>query len=136
MIKWHGTVTVSNIDEVAEMIRELLTGHRFTTVYCYEYKGFEPEVRLHQQLEGGRDGINIRVTHHHKEQPDHFPHSQLTICDTYGVGGFSTTQVEEGYDHTFNAPYVVINRMQRGQIRFTTRAPNGKLFHAVFAVED
>jgi len=136
MKRWYGTVTVNNTEEVAGMIRELLEGHKFTTVYCYEYKNFEPEVRLHQQLQGGRSGINIHVTHHHKEKPDRSPHSQLTICDTYGVGGFSTTQVESGYDHEFNAPYVVINERRRGQMRFTARAPNGKLMHALFAVED
>jgi len=112
----------------------MLEGKQFTTVHCYEFKQYEPEVRLHQKLEGGRNGDNIKVIHHH-EKPDgdpNHPHSQLILCDTYGVGGLSTTNTEEGYDPEFKSPYVVFDWKQ---IRITDRAPNGLLYYTVIAVE-
>ena len=135
MEHWAGTVTVGNIEEVAERFKKLLTGKQYTTVHCYEYKNFKPEVRLHQVLGGGRDGHNIVVTHHHerKDRSSDRPHSQMTLCDTYGAGGFSTTRVEPGYDLDFQAPYVVF---EWNQVTITNRAPNGLLYYTVYAVED
>ena len=124
--EWYGTVNTDNVDFVAELIEKLLTGHKFTQVYCYEYKRYEPEVRLHQQLEGARDGVNVKV--HHSEG-----HANVTICDTYGIGGFSTSRTEPGYDPEFNAPYVVIKPYE---MTITDRAPNGLLYYHVCTIED
>ncbi len=129
---YYKTVTTKNIDEVAQKMREALEGNHFVVVHCYEYKRFEPEIRMHQQLGGHRDsdgpgnGDNISVVHHGDA------HAQLILCDTYGVGGMSTTQTEEGYDPDFNAPYIVIDG---GNIKITQRAPNGLLYYSVYAVE-
>ena len=126
------TVTTGNIDAVAERMREMLSNQSFTVVHAYEYKCYKPEARLHQQLEGSVDSScvgspeNISV-HHHNEGL-----AQLIICDTYGVGGFSTTQIEERYDLDFNAPYIVF---EYSKIHITSRAPNGLLYYTVYAVE-
>lgn len=130
----YGTVTIDNIDEVAEKLKQLLEGKQFTTVCCYEYRNWEPEVRLHQYLDGGRDGENIRVIHHHLEpdgNPDN-PHSQITVCDSYGVWGISTTQTETRYDPDFNAPYVAF---EWDRVTITARAPNDLKYYSVYVVE-
>ena len=135
MEHWEGTVTVGNIEEVAERFKELLTGKRYTTVHCHEYKNFKPEVRLHQELGGGWDGETIVVTHHHKreDRSSDRPRSRMTLCDTHVADGFSTTRVEPGYDPDFQAPYVVF---EWNKVTITNRAPNGLLYYAVYAVED
>ena len=126
------TVTTKNIDAVAQRMREMLTDQRYTVVHAYEYKRYKPEVRLHQQLEGHRgssgagNGDNISVCHHSET------HAGLILCDTYGVGGFSTTQIEERYDPDFNAPYIVF---EYSKIHIKQRAPNGLLYYVVYAVE-
>jgi hypothetical protein len=133
MATWHGTVNIGNIEEVASLIKALLTGKLFTTVHCYEYKRYEPEVRLHQRLEGGKGNENIVVIHHHKESDwEGAPFSQVIICDTYGVGGFSTNRIEGGYDPEFQSPYIIF---ERNQAIITTRAPNGMLYYAVWVIE-
>jgi hypothetical protein len=127
MLEWYGTLTTKNADLVAALILRCLDGHKFTTVHCCEYKDFKPEVRLHEQLEGGRDGVNVSV-HHHSET-----HAQIIICDSYGVDGISTTQTEGRYDPDFNAPYVVVTPTE---VRWTDRTPEGRLRHAVRKIED
>jgi hypothetical protein len=132
--EWYGTVNIDNIEEVATRLKELLTGKKFTTVHCYEYRRFEPEVRLHQELTPGTSGEAISLIHHHLKpggDKDHL-HSQIILCDTYGVGGLSTTRIEPGYDHEFNSPYVVF---EHDKVTITDRAPNGLLYYAVYAVE-
>lgn len=122
----YGTVTTQNIKEVADKLRDLLTGRKYTTVHCYEYKNYVPEVRLHQELGGSTNGDDVNL-HFHSDE-----HAQVTICDSYGVGGFSTYRTVPGYDPEFKAPYVVF---ERGQFRITHRAPNGKLIQCVYAPE-
>ncbi len=122
----YGTVNTQNIKEVADQLRKLLTGRKYTTVHCFEYKNFEPEARLHQELGGARGGDNVNL-HFHSDS-----HAQVIICDSYGVGGFSTSRTEPGYDPDFNAPYVVF---KHNQFNITHRAPSGKLIRASYTVE-
>jgi hypothetical protein len=127
--KWYGTVTTKNIDKIAEMMHWVLDGKKYSVVHCYEYKRWEPELRIHQELGGSVDGDDIKVHHHNGE------HAQLLLCDTYGVGGFSTTCAEGGYvyDPDFQSPYVVLEYGHT--IKITQRAPNGLLFYTVYRVE-
>lgn len=122
----YGTVTTKNIKEVTDQLRKLLTGCKYTVAHCYEYKDYRPEVRLHQKLGGSKNGDDVNLFFHSDT------HAQVVICDSYGVGGFSTAQVELGYDPEFKAPYVVF---EHGQFRITHRAPSGKLIQSVYAPE-
>lgn len=124
---WFGTVTMQNIDEVVRLMRLYLTGKKYTTVYCYEYKRWKPEIRVHQQLRNGTDGQAISL---HRRSD----YAQVIVCDTYGVGGFSTSQNESKYDPDFMAPYISFEWMN--MIKVTQRAPNGLLFYTVYRVED
>ena len=141
MNDWYGTVTVDNIEEIAEQLRQLLAGKYFTTVHCYEYRDWRPEVRLRQYLQGNResrysgDPANITLIHHHLKpdaKPNATPHSQIVIGDSYGVGGFATTRTDPGYDPEYNSPYVHI---EWNKVTITNRAPNGLKYHVVYAVE-
>ena len=123
----HGTVTTENIEEVADRLRDLLSGGPYTTVHCFEYNGFKPEVRLHQELGGSVDGDDVSLHFHSSE------HAQVIISDTYGSGGFSTIQTEPGYDPEFRAPYAAFER--NGQFAIKHRAPNGLLILSVYAPE-
>jgi hypothetical protein len=126
---WSGTVTTKNIDKVCELMHKYLDGKKYTSVLCYEYKRYKPEVRLHQELREMTDGSTISVCHHNEN------HSQLLHCDTYGMGGFSTTLTDDGYvyDSKFNAPYISFEHMHT--ISITNRAPNGLLYYEVLKVE-
>lgn len=127
MLEWHDTLTTENANLVGALILRCLDGHKFTTVHCLEYAGYKPEVRLHEKLHGGRDDVNVSV-HHHSET-----HTQIILCDSYGVDGTSTTQTENRYDPDFHAPYVTITPTE---VRWTDRTPAGKLRHVVRKIED
>ena len=121
-----GTVTMENIKGITDRLRGLLSRGPYTVVHCYEYKDFEPEVRLHQELGGSVDGDNVNL-HFHSDD-----HAQVIINDTYGSGGFSTSQVGPEYDPDFKAPYVSFDR---GEFRIKHRAPNGLLILSVYVPE-
>ena len=59
--------------------------------------------------------------------------AHVQIHDSYGVGGFSTSQTEPGYDPEFRAPYVAFERS--GQFTIKHRAPSGLLILSVYAPE-
>jgi hypothetical protein len=126
MNRWYGTLTTKNIDKVAELMTEVLGEHSFTAVHVYEYNGWKPEVRVGEHLQGSVDGVHIKA-HHHSDS-----HAQITLCDSYGVDGTATTQIEAKYDPDFNAPYVVI---EHNEVRWTDRTPEGRLRHVVRKVE-
>lgn len=82
---WYGYLTLENFDAVTERIREMLTGHRYTWVSCHEgLRDFFPEVRTGQRL-----SQDLVVNREPLEDGTDWAH--LTVADTYGVWGLSTT---------------------------------------------
>ena len=44
-LNWSGMLTTQNIDQVADLLRHLLTGKKYTFVAANEYYEYKPEVR-------------------------------------------------------------------------------------------
>jgi hypothetical protein len=49
---WAGSLTLRNLEDVADMFRQLLKGKRYTLVECHELLKFRPLVETSQQLKG------------------------------------------------------------------------------------
>lgn len=117
-LHWHGTLTVDNIDNVVDLLKQLLDGKKYTFVSCYAYKGYKPEVRLHQEIEhkSSTTGNAFSIYRH-----DGW--SSFNVCDTYGVWGQST----------FNNPDFIFERD-----RVTIESVNGfnEKFYWTIVVED
>lgn len=81
---WHGYLTLENLDAVAERLRKLLAGQRYTWVACNSgLRHYFPEVRTGQQI---RD-YGVRVWH----PEDGSRLGGITIPDTYGIWGIDTS---------------------------------------------
>lgn len=130
---WHGTVTKSNIEAIGKRLQQLLDGKTFTVIWVNEFFKYEPEVRVHQRLEGSRNakfgsGDNITITNDFN-QPFGFIH----FCDTYGVWSFDTTLVTPGPHDNFKAASFVAFKDE--QVTITHRLPAGNLCYTTLVVE-
>lgn len=82
---WYGYLTLENLEAVAERIRKLLAGQRYTWVSCNSgLRHYFPEVRTGQEL---RDR---GVTTYRDEEAQYGPFGGITVPDTYGVWGLHT----------------------------------------------
>ena len=63
-LSWAGIMTAENIEGVAEQLRQLLTGKRYTFVLSTEDTGFEPKVSTNRRLTPNDDGDSIIVYPH------------------------------------------------------------------------
>lgn len=116
---WYGTLTIDNIQEVADAILEKLSGKTYAFVSAYEYRRYEPETRLNQRLHNGTNGSPLSV--YYGENGDY---AGFNFCDTYGVWGCSTNTNQKNWDSSYNNPYIVFDY---DQITITQRTPAGKL---------
>jgi len=122
----YGMLTKGNIEDFVAVLREMLTGKRYTFVACNESRHFEPEVRTSQRLENGTNGTPFSVHHY-----DGW--ASFGVCDTYGVWGCTTTWDDpKMYDADFKNPYFVFDY---NKVTITHRAPAGHLLYWVVAVE-
>jgi len=126
MNKWYGTITVENIEYVAGLILELLSGKSYTFVSVYEYKGFEPETRQNQRLENGNNGSPLSV---YKENG----YAGFNFCDTYGVWCLGTSNTDLSYDPTFARPYIVI---EHDKVTISQRTGANKIAHWQITVNE
>jgi len=116
------TVTVKDIPEVASLIHEVLDGHKYVFVAVNEGFGYRPEVHTDQECR--------KVSYWQNFESDIY--AGLNVCDTYGVWGFSTTQIE-GYDATYQNPFVTI---EHRKIEITHRAPCGYLLRWLIQIQE
>lgn len=75
---YWGELTIENVERVAERLTNLLAGKLYTFVSSHEIRQFQPEIRINQRLEGGRDNIHIRWSSQNSRL-------RITIGDTYGL---------------------------------------------------
>lgn len=133
MIYWYGMLTTSNIHEVVERLRGLLTGRTYTFVAVNEGLGFVPDVRVRCTLTNGKSGEPFSVW-------GKDGHAGFNVCDTGGVWGCTTSLANEAaYDPEFRNPYLVFNGdrvtiQHRDRVTIQHRAPAGhRLIWAVVA---
>jgi hypothetical protein len=120
---WSGVLTLENLDEVAGLFRQLLDGKRYTFVSAYEYRGWRPEVRMHQQVEphNATDGQGISLWREDAATPTY---GGFHVVDTYGVWGLSCSVHEK--------PYV---SFEYNKVTMELKTPAGKGAWWVVAVE-
>jgi hypothetical protein len=150
--QWFGHLTLENFDAVAERITAMLTGARFTWVACNSGLGdYFPEVRTGQRMEK-------LTVHDRKTYEDGSTHAHLTVCDTYGVWGLSTSvpdgkaayerrerawkaagederRTGEWEDKRLTQVKIERGRYDAGRIEITHFAPAGHRLYWVIAVE-
>lgn len=132
-MNWHGTLTIHNVEEVAGMLRQLLEGKLYTSCEVYEYKGYRPELRLHQKLEPTHATNKEGISTYRHEDEDGNVLAGFLVVDSYGVWGLDTTKTDKGYDSTFNNPYLVF---EWNKCTMTLRTPTGQLAYWMVVVED
>jgi len=125
--EWYGTLSVKNIEKVADMIYAVLKGRKYSFVDVYEYRRYKPETRLNQRLENGSNGSPLSIYF-----DDENRYAGFNFCDTYGVWGCSTSNQDGQYDPEFNSPYIVI---ENNKITITQRTPEGRMCYWQMAVD-
>ncbi|MFA5936350.1 MAG: hypothetical protein WC822_00555 [Candidatus Paceibacterota bacterium] len=116
---WSGMLTVNNIEKVADLLRRLLMGKRFTLVMSCQFFGFKPDVRTNLCLDS-RGGINVSGI------------DTISIVDTSSINIYSTRLVDDKYDIDFENPYFYF---EGEKVTITRRSPQGELTYRVYAVE-
>lgn len=132
---WYGYLTLDNFDAVVERIREMLTGHRYTWVSCHEgMRDFFPEVRTGQRL-----SQDLVVNRERLEDGRDWAH--LTVGDTYGVWGLSTTVPDQatacqrGEDKSMTRLHFKHGRYDQGRIEIEHHNAYGDRLYWVVSVE-
>ncbi|HBI38182.1 MAG TPA: hypothetical protein DDY71_11105 [Spirochaetia bacterium] len=116
---WFGTLTINNIELIANNILEILSGKKYIFVDVYEYLEYKPHTRINQKLENGSSGSPLSVYY-----DEHKKYAGFNFCDTYGIWGCSTSTQEDRYDPSFTNPYIVI---EWNQITVKQKTPAGMM---------
>jgi hypothetical protein len=125
-LNWAGVLTLSNMEQVAELFKQLLEGKTYAFIACNEgYQNFLPKVRTGQQLKGSTEAITVWRSENRK-------YGGIVIGDTYGVWGMDTNTDDAAYDGKFTVPYI---HFEWNKVTITHRAPAGHLLYWVAAVE-
>jgi len=127
MTKFHGDVTVDNIEEIREMILEMLEDKTYTFVSvndCFDFPHMT-SVRTNQQMDDHRTSV------YYGENREY---AGFNIADSYGVWGLSTS-VRHNQDRSgeFNNPYIVIDWTT---IKITYRLDLGHLVHLQIKLQE
>lgn len=125
--QWFGYLTLENVDAVADRIRRMLDGHRYTWVAVNE--AFErPEVRTSQVME--------KVEVFRSRDDSYGELAGITVLDTYGVWGPDTTAPDErtaAQQPERDRAYMVIDH---NKIEIKHFVPAGSRLYWVIALED
>jgi hypothetical protein len=140
---WYGDVTIENIKEVAEKMKSILSGKRYTfvAVNMYGVAGgwageqgqliSEPEVRTSQELKPGTNGDSLSVWFDKENSSPTY--AGFNFCDSYGVWGLSTHIPSDNEPH-YNIPYAVFEWGHK--IKIAHRAPAGHILYWTIALEE
>lgn len=130
-LHWYGMLTIENLENVVDLLKQLLDGKKYTFVACNEFFDFKPEVRTGQMVDhkGATSGNAFSIWWDEKNNPPHY--GGFNVGDTYGVWGCSTTATDE-VKHDNENPYFVF---EGNKVTITHKAPAGHLLYWVAAVE-
>lgn len=123
---WSGYLTFTNLDAVADRLRDMIgDGQLYTWIACYEGLGeYRPEVRTGQTVR------EIKV------DPAGADNRSITVHDSWGVWWISTDAEDRaatyGREPGFYLAYLDITRTY---VRIQTRVPAGYRAWWVVAVE-
>lgn len=117
---WFGYLTVENTEEVAEAVRNMLSGKYYTFVAVNSGFSGRPEVKTSRKMD------KVYTSHL-------LGHSLINVNDSYGVWGFSTTVHEGDQLDASRYTYVVFDW---NQIKVEHFAPCGYKLNWVIALEN
>lgn len=126
---WCGTLTVENIEQVADLLRRLLKGRQYRFVVTNEVFDFKPKVRINQELEPNKAGDSINVYYDKDEKR----FAGFSVHDSYGMWGCSTSLQEERCDCGSKNPHFVF---EWNKVTINHYAPSGHRVCWVIIVED
>ena len=127
MSSFHGTLTVLNAGQVAQRLRDMLTGNFFTSVTVTQPRNFRPEVHIQQQLEGGNDGQHVTCNNDGKSV-------SITINDTNGLWYISTSAIKQGCETGPDPYFKFTDDYQGNQVTFVYHFC-GDLYYRTIVVE-
>lgn len=148
---WFGYLTVDNYKDVAERIRRMLTGKRYTFVamnhaFTTEVQPPRLEARAGQRMKRARyNEPGSEITIHDEGELGLYG---FTVSDTYGIWGVSTDKTDQSpvyldsnpsgkpigdYHAALWTAYISIEGMR--QIRIVQRAPAGHRIEWIIAVD-
>lgn len=127
---WHGMLTVNNVEQVADLLRQLLTGKRYTFVAVNEFYGFKPEVRTSQKLKPKINSSNPINVYYDDTGAKRF--AGFSVSDSYGVWSFSTNLQEDQDDPGSKNPHF---SFEWDKVTIIFRLSGGNLVYWVAAVE-
>lgn len=126
-LQWAGVLTFENIDQVADTLRDLLTGRRFTLVSANELEMFKPRVKQGKMVVEREMHPGVYVNR--RSDPDG---TILRVSDTDSVWGCITRTHDESPDPTFENPHI---SFEGDRVTITCRAPSGLKLYWVVVVE-
>jgi hypothetical protein len=124
-LNWLGTLTISNVEKVAGLFRQLLEGKTYSFVSAIETSGFKPDVQTNRCLADDKNAIVANIQEEHG-------FATFNVIDSRGLWGCFTTAKKNVFDATYNNPYIVFSK---DKVRITHRSPAGHLIYWVVAVE-
>ena len=128
---WFGFLTLDNIELVAEGLKRLLVGKRYTFVAMNELKSrdLEPEVRTSQALKdtGIADREPISVWYSEDRT-----YASISVRDSYGSWSMHTDVYDSADDNDWKVPYI---SFKSNQVSVFHRAPDGNKLCWVIATE-
>ena len=124
-LRWHGMLTLENIDQVATLLGQLLAGKKYTFVTANEHSDFKPDVRTNQTL---LDTISVT-----RDKKGEKWSARFVVTDSYGMWYCSTNLEEQQYDGEFNNPHFTF---KSDQVTITHRGPAGFKIYWVIAIQD
>lgn len=128
-LSWYGMLTVENIEQVADLVRQLLVGRTYTFVAANEYRDYKPQVRTNQHMTRSNAGDPVNV-YYDESAEKRF--AGFSVCDTYGIWGVSTNLKDDLYDPDFKNPFV---NFENDKVTITHRAASGNKIYWVIALE-
>lgn len=137
MAQFYGTVTIDNIEKIAQMIDEKLTGKKY--VFTSWNEGMSEQASLHvqpnQELKDSIKGNYYSLWYDNEN--DYPEYAGFNFSDTYGVWGLSTSKhssdLKFGWDSSYNAPYIVFDY---NEIKIIHRAPAGHILVWVISIQE
>ena len=128
-LHWYGMLTMQNIEQVCDLLRQLLGGKSYTFVASNEFFGHKPEVRTSQRLSAQSTRRENAISVWHDKEGKR---ASFNVTDSYGVWGCTTNLSEDEYDPDFNNPHFVF---EWNKVTITHRAPAGHLLYWTAAIE-
>jgi hypothetical protein len=126
---WSGVLTVHNISQVVKLLRDRLTGKRFTFITAMDTNEYRPSARTDQALKPSVTGDPFVLWSRGSKDSES---AGFNVCDTYGVWGLSTSAQEGNRNEPFVHPHITFDHYT---ITMSFRSMSGNKIYWVIAIQ-